>query len=158
MIPADYSGQLTTLLRYPTPSSSKIDGAPHHAILLLRQALALQMAPNPATGSSIVMENRNLLGISIEVPDIPVLERTRSSRLGRPQPLSAHSSTGTGSIGRGHLRQGSAPGVGISEMLTRGLIERGETLGINRASILNAVTEIRVSPRDVYLAFCRSWS
>lgn len=149
MIPADYSGQLTTLLRYPTPSSSKIDGAPHHAILLLRQALALQMAPNPAIGSSIMMENRNLLGIPIEVPDIPVPERTRSSRLGRPQPLSAQSSTGTGSLGRSsHLRQGSAPAhsAGISEMLTRGLIERGETLGINRASIMNAVTEIRVSP------------
>ncbi|KAF8959037.1 rab-GTPase-TBC domain-containing protein [Flammula alnicola] len=140
LIPADYSGQLTTLLRYPSPpSSNKIEGAPHHAVLLLRQALALQMSPNPATGSSIVMENRSLLDIPVEVPASPSVSPIRRSRLPRP-PLG--SSQTDGSIGRNHSRQASAPPVGISEMFTRGLVERGESLGINK-TLMNAVTEIR---------------
>ncbi len=61
----------TATISSPLPSN-KIEGTPHHAVLLLRQALALQMSPNPATGSSIVIENRNLLGIPVEVPLTPV--------------------------------------------------------------------------------------
>lgn len=141
VIPADYSGQLTTLLRYPSPqSSSKIEGAPHHAVLLLRQALALQMAPNPTTGTSIVMENRNLLDIPIDVPPSPSISPARRSRISRQPP----SPQGEGNIGgRNHSRQASAPPVGISEMFTRGLVERGESLGINK-TLMHAVTEIRV--------------
>ncbi|KAF9480117.1 RabGAP/TBC [Pholiota conissans] len=139
LIPADYSGQLTTLLRYPSPpSSSKIEGAPHHAVLLLRQALALQMAPNPATGTSIVMENRSLLDIPVDVPPSPSVSPTRRSRIGR-QPASSSQVEGSG---RNHSRQASAPPVGISEMFTRGLVERGESLGINK-TLMHAVTEIR---------------
>ncbi|KAJ3515805.1 hypothetical protein NLJ89_g1520 [Agrocybe chaxingu] len=124
LIPADYSSQLTTLLRYPSPSASNgVDGAPHHAILLLRQALALQMAPNPATGATIVMENRTLLNIPIDVPRKPSPPPTKRSR-------------------RNHSRQASSPALGFSEMLTRGLVERGESLGINK-TLYNAVTEIR---------------
>ncbi|KAF8902090.1 rab-GTPase-TBC domain-containing protein [Gymnopilus junonius] len=139
LIPADYSGQLTALLRYPTPPSAKIEGAPHHAILLLRQALALQLAPNPATGASIVMENRTLLDIPVDVPssapDSPPRRQT-----GRP-PSTASSSHSDNTV-RAHSRQTSSSPVGLSEMFTRGLVERGESLGINK-TFLNAVTEIR---------------
>ena len=143
VIPSDYSGQLTTLLRYPSPTSAnKFEGAPHHTVLLLRQALALQMAPTPTTGASIAMENQTLLNISLEVPTTsPASSTKRTTRL----PLSSNM---TGSSGdtptRGHSRQVSSPAFGISDMLTRNLVERGESLGINK-TLLNAVTEIRVS-------------
>ncbi|PPQ78097.1 hypothetical protein CVT25_015631 [Psilocybe cyanescens] len=145
LIPADYSGQLTTLLRYPSPSSSnRIVGAPHHAILLLRQALALQMSPNPATGSSIVMENRTLLNIPVEVPASPAIPPRRAKNA-RPPPATISSASAShieGNIARNHSRQTSSGAVGISEMFTRGLVERGESLGINK-TFMNAVTEIR---------------
>ena len=150
VIPADYSGQLTTLLRYPSPTSAnKIEGAPHHTLLLLRQALALQLSPAPATGVSIAMENRTLLNISLEVPtSSPASSTKRTTR-------TPSSSTITGPSGdtpsaRGHSRQVSSPAIGISDMLTRSLVERGESLGINKA-LMSAVTEIRVS---VYRSLC----
>ena len=72
VIPADYSTQLTHLLRYPAlDRSSAPPSSLHPCSLLLRQALTLQMSPTPATGVSIVHENENLLGISTEVPDPP---------------------------------------------------------------------------------------
>ena len=140
VIPADYSGQLTTLLRYPSPptSANKVEGAPHHTVLLLRQALALQIAPMPATGASIAMENRTFLNIILEVPTSSSTKRTT-----RP-PSSSTGSEDSPSAARGHSRQVSSPSINISDMLTRGLVERGESLGINK-TLLNAVTEIRVS-------------
>ena len=146
VIPGDYSGQLTTLLRYPSPTSgNKVEGAPHHTVLLLRQALALQLSPTPATGASVAMENRTLLNISLEVPTIsptPSMKRNRTTRLPSSSIMTGPSADTTSA--RGHSRQASSPAIGISDMLTRGLVERGESLGINK-TILNAVTEIRVS-------------
>jgi len=139
VISSDYSGQLTALLRYPSPTTpGRLEGAPHHAILLLRQALALQMSPNPATGASIVMENRNLLDIPVDIPTTVLTSSTKRMRGPRPPPAFQMDPT----IGRNHSRQASSP-VGISEMFTRGLVERGESLGINK-TLMNAVTEIRV--------------
>ena len=140
VIPADYSGQLTTLLRYPSPTSAnQVEGSPHHTVLLLRQALALQIAPMPATGASIAMENRTFLNILLEVP---TLSPASSMKRTRP-PLSSTGSEESLSA-KGHSRQVSSPAIGISDMLTRGLVERGESLGINK-TLLSAVTEIRVS-------------
>ena len=45
--------------------------------------------------------------------------------------------------GRGHIRQGSNP-MAIPEMIARGLLERGESLGINK-TVMNAVSELKVS-------------
>ena len=139
VIPADYSGQLTTLLRYPSPptSANKVEGAPHHTVLLLRQALALQIAPMPATRASITMENRTFLNIILEVP-------TSSSTKRTTRPPSSSTGSEDSPSARGHSRQVSSPSINISDMLTRGLVERGESLGINK-TLLNAVTEIRVS-------------
>lgn len=140
VISADYSGQLTTLLRYPSPTSAnKVEGSPHHTVLLLRQALALQIAPMPATGASIAMENRTFLNIYLDPTLSPASSMKRTTR----SPLPSTGSEDPPSA-RGHSRQVSSPAIGISDMLTRGLVERGESLGINK-TLLSAVTEIRVS-------------
>jgi TBC1 domain family protein 5 len=148
VIPSDYSGQLTYLLRYSSNFSSESmpSTAPHHTALLLRQALTLQMSPTPGTGSSIVIENRNLLNLPVEVPESPPqLSRRRGGRSSgrrksvsetRSTPLeSGHSSRG--SIGRAANGQLNLPDF------AKGLLDRGEALGINK-TFMNAVSEIKV--------------
>lgn len=41
-----------------------------------------------------------------------------------------------------HARQVSTP-MGLPEMIARGLLERGESLGINK-TVMNAVSELKV--------------
>ena len=135
--------QLTYLLRYP-PCSQVEDGTPHHAVILLRQALSLQMSRTPSAGTFVMTENRNLLNIPLEVPDPPV-EMRRRVRI----PERGHSSSsdfhGT-STGQGeHIRQSPSSQMGLPELIARGLLDRGESLGINK-TVMNAVSEIRVSP------------
>lgn len=148
VIPSDYSGQLTYLLRYPsTPGDNTADTLTvHHTTLLLRQALTLQMSPSPTTGVSIIHENRNLLGIPVEVPEPPPPPaRRRPKAGGRGPSFSAGSSAGAqrgASAKFGHLRQQSNP-MALPEMLARGLLERGESLGINK-TVMNAVSELKV--------------
>jgi hypothetical protein len=141
VIPGDYSTQLTSLLRYPSLDCLNSSLFIHPISLLLRQALTLQMSPTASTGVSIVHENQNLLNISTEVPASPPLPTRR-----RPRPTERGSSIshiGYSSDGsRGHVRQGSNP-LGIPEMIARGLLERGESLGINK-TVMNAVSELRV--------------
>lgn len=145
VLQSDYSGQLTMLLRYPAlPSEAEAstDGMPHHTSLLLRQALAFQMSPTPTTGVSVVLENRNLLNIPLEVPESPPAS-DQVRRLGHT-PREKSASTSDLSHGRGHLPRSPPPQFGFPEGIARGLLERGETLGINK-SFMNAVSEFRVS-------------
>ena len=148
VIPSDYSGQLTYLLRYSSNFSSESmpPTAPHHTALLLRQALTLQMSPTAATGSSIVIENRDLLNLPIEVPESPretarrrggrsSVRRKSASETRLTPPELGHSSRG--SIGRAPNGQLNLPDF------AKGLLDRGEALGINK-TFLNAVSEIKV--------------
>jgi TBC1 domain family protein 5 len=147
VIPSDCSGQLTCLLRYSSNLHSEFmpSTAPHHTALLLRQALTLQMSPTAATGSSIVIENRNLLNLPVEVPESPPqTSRRRVGRSGgrrksvsetRSTPESGHSSRG--SMGRAASGQLNLPDF------AKGLLDRGEALGINK-TLMNAVSEIKV--------------
>jgi len=84
------------------------------------------------------MENRNLLDIPVDIPINMLASSTKRMRGPRPPSASQIDPTTV----RNHSRQASSP-VGISEMFTRGLAERGESLGINK-TFMNAVTEIRV--------------
>ena len=84
------------------------------------------------------MENRNLLDIPVDIPTNMLAPSTKRMRGSRPPSTSQVDPTTV----RNHSRQASSP-VGISEMFTRGLVERGESLGINK-TLMNAVTEIRV--------------
>ncbi|KAG6832371.1 hypothetical protein H0H92_002639 [Tricholoma furcatifolium] len=152
VIPADYSGQLTALLRYPSPRSPpSFEDAPHPSSLLLRQALALQMSPTPSTGASIILENRNMLNIPVEVP----------SQTPAPQHRRTPNRNASPSQGRvtppiqGHSRQTTTPQMGISEMITRGIMERGESLGINK-SLMNAVSELRRNIPDLAASLVRA--
>ncbi|KAG1782766.1 rab-GTPase-TBC domain-containing protein [Suillus placidus] len=135
LIPSDYSMQLTYLLRYP-PSQAE-DGAPHHAILLLRQASSLEMSRTPSAGAIVMAENRNFLNIPLEVPDPPVQMRRRA----RP-PISSSDFHGTSSGQGEHMRQSPSFQMGLPELIARGLMDRGESLGINK-TVMNAVSELR---------------
>ncbi|TFK42631.1 rab-GTPase-TBC domain-containing protein [Crucibulum laeve] len=147
LIPADYSNQLTILLRYPSPSSQDVmAGAPHHTSLLIRQALALQMSSTPAAGVSLMIENRNFLNIPLEVPTPPPVQKRGHS--GRQQSASAGRIGGDTSSSRGHARQPSSPQMGLPEMIARGLLERGESLGINK-TLMSAVSELRRNIPDL---------
>ncbi len=147
VIPSDYSGQLTYLLRYSSNFSMEFTPStePHHTALLLRQALTRQMSPTAVTGASILIENRNQLNLPAEVSESPPTSRRRSGRPGgrrksasetRLTPSdSGHSSRG--SIGRAANGQLNLPDF------AKGLLDRGEALGINK-TLMNAVSEIKV--------------
>lgn len=146
MIPSDYSSQLTFLLRYPPPPRVTTSDLPHHTSLLLRQAIALQMSPSPSAGSSIVIENRNLLNIPIEVPDPPPIPARRTARPGETRKLSVSSGSSGPEPSGGRLDLSRQPlhQMGLPESIARGLLDRGESMGINR-TFLSAVSELRVS-------------
>ncbi|KAI8999038.1 rab-GTPase-TBC domain-containing protein [Trametes punicea] len=161
LIPADYSSQLTYLLRYPSNATaaggSHEDPPIHHATLLLRQALTLQMSPTPTTGVSVIHENNKLLGIPVEVPppiSPPVRRRPRLAE-GRQSLTAADSSARSepGSNKVSHNRQQSSP-MGLPETFARGILERGESLGINK-TVMNAVSELKRSLPDLATALGR---
>jgi len=133
VIPAEYTEQLTCLMRY-LPLDTPIEGVAPTA-LLVQQALRLQQSPSPSTGVSVVMQNRDLLNIPAVVPDPPArpARRTRESRAasmhGRPPMM--------------HSQSARELQVGLPEMIARNLLDKSEGLGINRA-FFNTVSEIRV--------------
>ncbi|KAI5119084.1 hypothetical protein M0805_004857 [Coniferiporia weirii] len=141
LIPADYSSQLTSLLRYPSSPANADTTSPHHAVLLLRQAFALCTAPTPATGSSIAMENRNLLNISLDVPE-PVASPARTRRPEPPRRMSVDAQRGGPSRETKARTSQQQLQIGLPELFARGLLEKGESLGINK-TVMNAVSEIR---------------
>ncbi|KZT28678.1 RabGAP/TBC [Neolentinus lepideus HHB14362 ss-1] len=147
LIPASDNEQLMYLLRYPPlPSQSETEptSTRHHTTILLQQALALQMCPTPATGAAIIQENRNFLHIPAEVPE-PALPSSRRSRHRSERGRSASDMMGLGaetSAPRaGHSRNLSSQQLGL-DMLAKGLLDRGEALGLNK-TFMNAVTEIK---------------
>ncbi|THH21112.1 hypothetical protein EW146_g377 [Bondarzewia mesenterica] len=156
LIPSDYSTQLTYLLRYPTPPTLP-SSALHHATLLLRQALTLQMSPSPATGAAIVFENRNLLGIPTEVPEPPEPQVRRGGRPGESQRRRQSVSESTaGPSKNGHAKQmPSASQFANLGLFKQGLLDRGEALGLNQ-TFFNAVSEIKKNLPDLAANLVRS--
>ncbi|KAH7889272.1 rab-GTPase-TBC domain-containing protein [Phlebopus sp. FC_14] len=142
MIPSDYSTQLTHLLRYP-PCPTPEEGAPRHILLLIRQAIALEMSHTPSTGATLMIENRNLLNIPLEVPEtVPPRRRVRlTERSHQGNSSEGHPSTE-------HLRQQPSFHLGFPELIARGLLDRGESLGINK-TVMNAVSEIKRNLPDL---------
>jgi hypothetical protein len=86
-------------------------------------------------GAAVIAENHNLLEIPVEVPEPPPPARRQPKGRG---------AGAQGGAGRGHLKQQSSQAQLNIPEIARGLLDRGEQLGINRASFFNAVSEIRV--------------
>ncbi|CAG7846481.1 SubName: Full=Related to molybdenum cofactor biosynthetic protein {ECO:0000313/EMBL:CCA66895.1} [Serendipita indica DSM 11827] len=143
LLPSDYSEQLTYLLRYPAA-----EGGALHVSLLLQQAVRLSQEPNTSTGASIVLQNRNLLGIPIEVPEPPARPTPRR-RGDRPQQQQTSIRTPT--------EKRESPQPGFPELIARNIIDKSESLGINRA-IFNTVSEIRRNWTEIPSAFSRSYT
>lgn len=135
VIPGDYNTQLTHLLRYPNPRSLGASHASNAPALLLRQAQLLISSPTPGTGASLVMQNRNELGIPIEIPDPPPppIHRRRASAVTGTFPQTSSQSK------LGHERPR------LQDMITSRLIDANETLGIQRG-FMNTISELRVRP------------
>nr|GAT47242.1 predicted protein [Mycena chlorophos] len=143
LIPADYSMALTTLLRYPSHTAGEWA---HHTSLLLKQALELQMTPTVATGSTIMLENRNILNIPIEVPAPapPPQRRSARSREKAPEPITPRNAASAPAQAQASL-----------EGFARGLLEKSEGFGINR-TFMSAVPEFRRNLSELAASFVRS--
>lgn len=125
------------LLRYP-PCLVHEEVAPHHILLLIRQAMALEILRTPSAGASLAIENRNLLNIPIEIPEPPSIVRRKART---HQATSSEHIPGSPSIE--NLRQQPSFQLGFPEVIARGLLDRGESLGINK-TVMNAVSELKV--------------
>jgi hypothetical protein len=150
VIHADYSEALSTLLRYPGPSSA----IPFSVPLLLSQAILLRdSSSTPQTGVAIVMQNQEALGISANPPPPPPEEeedprrrQRRGGPVGRghaPAPSGSGFGMLTGQAGqRFQQAQMGLAGLGLNE-LAKGFIDKGKEMGIDKA-ILARVAEVRV--------------
>lgn len=159
VIPSDYSGQLGYLLHYPTQTPA---GASSSMTLLLQQAQQLQSSPSPATGVTVAMQNRDVLGISMEVPDPPSPPRRRgpANSAGRGRRIQSSSEASTlpnrqrsPLLGAGQSIQSKIGSYadqyrkdqfGLPELLSKGLSDINNT-------VYSTVTEIRVS-RGLFLS------
>ncbi len=137
-----------------------------HTDLLVRQAILLHNSPTPATGVQIVIQNRDLLGVEMIVDKVesPTSEyqhfgSTRRAAGAGSQPL--RSAPHTIAAGRRGNRPAFGPDTfggrtsgpplafspaaflpeGISD-LARGIYERSDALGINRA-VGNAMSNVQ---------------
>ena len=106
-----------------------------------------------ATGASVVYENRNLLNIASDVPEPPPAPMKRRTEQGR-----------TTVINDGplrmlqrpmHARYGSSGALGLPD-IAKNILDRGESLGINR-TVMNAVSEIKVLFKDTRYRATLTW-
>ena len=94
-----------------------------------------------------MVENRNLLGIPIEVPETPVTRR-KGTKMGPRRTASVEfipPTQGKSSSGRRGGEISQSVQLGLPELIAKGLLETGESLGINK-TVMSAVSELRVSP------------
>lgn len=87
-------------------------------------------------------ENRNLLAIPLDVPEPAPVPHRRSALGPKPKPLASPGGRAPDQE-QGHARRQPSQGMSFPEMFARGLLERGESLGINK-TLMSAVSELRV--------------
>ena len=138
MLPSDYPGVLTLLLKYPGHAAD----LPLNPTLLLQQARSLRDNPSPSTGAAISLQNQETLGIPAYEPDgtesIPSVSHHDSLRSRqRSAPASSPSARSPAA---------SARGYGF-ESLARGFMERAQASGIDK-TILSTVSEFRKNLPD----------
>ena len=110
-------------------------------------------SPNPASGAAVVVENKTFLGLEIDIPEPePQTQRRRVPPTGGTMRRKSNADllpSTSSSVGEPSSRPPRGAGVrqslqlGLPEMIARGLIEKGESLGINK-TVMNAVAELRV--------------
>ena len=104
------------------------------------------MSPTAATGASVVFENRNLLNIPTEVPEPrPLASRRRGERPGSRPKSASETRPGPSEMGyssRGSIGRATNGQLNLPDF-AKGLLDRGEALGINK-TFMNAVSEIKV--------------
>ncbi|KAG9032142.1 hypothetical protein FRB95_001849 [Tulasnella sp. JGI-2019a] len=142
LIPADYSGQLTALLRYPrfSPGSTTPALTPQPT-LLLRQALFVRSSPNPTAGVTIVMENRDLLGITFEAPEPPPLPTRRLNRMPPGAGVRGHAGGRPGGVSLDVRYTGGATTPGGSGGVLQDLI--ASRFNDVNSAVLSTVSELR---------------
>jgi len=116
------------------------------------------MSPSSSAGASIVIENRNLLNIPTEVPDPPPAPGRRSARPGERghRPSASDGQAGADPSGsRPSLARQSSHQMGLPESIARGLLDRGESMGINK-TLLSAVSELRRNLPDLAASLGRT--
>ena len=137
VLPCDYTGVLTMLLKYP-PHSTEL---PLDPALLLQQARAIRENPSPSTGAAITLQNQESLGIPAYEPDgtesTPSVSHHETLR---SRQRSVPSSNVPRSIGV------TPRGYGF-ESLARGFMERAQASGIDK-TILSTVSELRKNLPD----------
>ncbi|KAF8136682.1 RabGAP TBC [Boletus edulis] len=119
--PADARLAISTL------SGSCRSWLPHHILLLI--------------------QNRNFLNIPIEVPEPPPIIKRKARPTERTHQTSS-SDNMSGSPPTEILRQQPASQLGFPELIARGLLDRGESLGINR-TVMHAVSELKRNLPDL---------
>ncbi|KAF8590477.1 RabGAP/TBC [Ramaria rubella] len=140
LIPGDYTEQLTHLLRYPAPpllGASQTSNAP---ALLLCQARLLMTSPTPGTGVLLVMQNRNELGIAVEIPDAPspLHPRRRASVVATTIPPTVSQGRSSHTSERSRLQ----------DVIANRLMDANETLGLQRG-FFNTLSELRKNLPDL---------
>jgi TBC1 domain family protein 5 len=91
-----------------------------------------------------MIENRTILDIPLEVPaSVSTPMSSRRGHLNRQQVASVPSRDNSHTPGHSRLSSSPSSSMGLPEMIARGLMERGESLGINK-TLMSAVSELKV--------------
>ncbi|KIJ44190.1 hypothetical protein M422DRAFT_252206 [Sphaerobolus stellatus SS14] len=135
LIPGDYTDQLTVLLRYPSLSALGSSSTWNTPEVLLNQAQLLILSPTPASGVSVVMQNRYELNIPVEVPEPPVRQSSRR----RPTAGSPITSSSVPAIVRPQHTQERPR---IQDVIASRIMDANETYGIQKG-FLSTISEIR---------------
>ncbi|QRV86507.1 TBC1 domain family member 5 [Ceratobasidium sp. AG-Ba] len=144
LIPGEYTEALTHVLRYPPPPTATEDpDAPTEPYLLVQQALMLRANPVPATGATVVLQNRSSLGIPIEAPSpapTPVRRRGRGQAIQRAE-------AGTGRSRHGN--EGSLSGLAAFGVLGERADVIAKGIWDMRGTVQSRVADIRRNLPDL---------
>jgi TBC1 domain family protein 5 len=136
VLPSDYPGVLTLLLKYPQASPE----LPLSPALLLSQALTVLKNPSPSAGAAVTLQNQETLGIPSYAPD--GTETTPS--LMHTQTLRSRQKTAPAASNRSSPAASRTYGF---ESIARGLMEKAQASGFDK-TIISTVSEFRKNLPD----------
>ncbi|KAG9123441.1 hypothetical protein FRC07_014943 [Ceratobasidium sp. 392] len=152
LIPADYTTALTNVLRYPSPPAEPPLGEsdPTEPHVLVQQALMLRANPVPATGATVVLQNRSVMGVPIEAPaPAPPPSRSRGRGGGGMRGRGGNGGVGGGGAGGRHGADNSLSGLAAFGALGERADVIAKGLWDMRGTVQNRVSEIRRNLPDL---------